>query len=44
MDRQGPLHTLNRTITEEAKKQAPQFGETAARTLVEAAAQQQWRH
>ena len=44
MDRQGPLHTLNRTITEDAKKQAPQFGETAAKTLVEAAAQQQWRH
>ena len=30
MDRQGALHTLNRTITEDAKKQAPQFGETAA--------------
>jgi hypothetical protein len=50
MDRQGPLelHTLNRTITEDAKRQAPQFGETATKTLVEAAAQSQqqslWRH
>jgi hypothetical protein len=44
MDGQGPLHTLNRTITEGAKEQAPQFGETATKTLGEVPAQQQWRH
>jgi len=38
------MRTLNGRIADEAERQAPQFGETAARTLRGAApAQQQWR-